>query len=115
MRISEGGEIYEPGITKPYEKGVFPVLDKIIESELPDLDLEVSFWDKDDQNNIRKYEPVYNKYGHLVMIIDISQRWDDVIYDTIKNTFIIVLLIIILFVVLELRIVSLVKKMSSDL
>ena len=77
--VSEGGTIFELGMTTPYTEGTYKVLDKILTSEKPDNALELSLSDKADRSNVRSFAPVYDKQGNLVLIIAVSHLWEDIL------------------------------------
>lgn len=109
LHISQGGNIFELGSTMPFAPGVYPVLDKILANSMPDNTMEVSLSQGADHSNIRTFEPVYDENGNIVMIVSVSQQWDDILSDTVKMTLISILVVAVLFLLIGVVTVRLIK------
>ena len=108
--ISEGGSIFELGVTIPFELGDYPVLDKILSGELPEDTMDVSLSQGADHSNVRIFDPVYDDSGELVMIVSVSQQWDDIMSEAIAVTAASGLAVSVLFILIVIRTVRLISK-----
>ena len=108
--ISEGGSIFELGVTIPFELGDYPVLDKILSGELPEDTMDVSLSQGADHSNVRIFDPVYDDSGELVMIVSVSQQWDDIMSEAIAVTVASGIAVSVLFILIVIRTVRLISK-----
>ena len=108
--ISEGGGIFELGVTTPFATGTYPVLDKILSDQTTEYNIEISLSAGADHSNIRTFAPVYDESGEMAMLISVSQEWYDILAQTLRVTLAITLIVLVLLVLLDVRIVRLVLK-----
>ncbi|MCR5301573.1 MAG: SpoIIE family protein phosphatase [Lachnospiraceae bacterium] len=82
-RISEGGDIFELGLAVDYIPGVYPVMDKIIETGQPVDKMELSRGKGADRSVIHTFSPVYGKNG-MSAIVGVSYRSSQLISQALR-------------------------------
>ncbi len=78
LRLSQGGFLYELGSIGPYERGWYPILDKILDTQQPASSLELSLQRGANRSVVHNFIPVYQD-GEIVMIVGVSVQWKDLI------------------------------------
>ena len=112
FRISEGGEVYELGSTGSYKKGVYPILDEILETGQPSKRLELSLTRGADSTLVHYFFPVYS-HREMVAIVGVSLPWKDLIWNAVNPSIGILLVSIFLLLMVGLRSSSLIRKLVA--
>ncbi len=112
-RISQGGDIFELGHKTPYQKGVYPILDEVLETESSPTKMELSDSSGADQEVVHVFEPVVSN-GKLLMVVGVGMEWKDIIDSVIHFSLRVAAGLAIMFVLLGLLIMKRVKKVAVD-
>ena len=109
LRISQGGEIFELGQQFPYNRGDYPVLDKLLDTgEVPkEMELTESIFETN--TSVHTFTPVYFD-GNMVMIISVSIEWTDLIRSALRPALVVTSVTAALFAILGISIYLLIKK-----
>ena len=109
FRISENGDVFELGSTGPYQEGVYPILDEILETGQPSRRLELSLKRGADSKLVHYFFPVYS-HRKMVAIVGVSLPWRDLIHNAVNPSIGILAVSILLLVMVCLRSGALVHR-----
>ena len=112
-RVSQGGDIYELGYSVPYKKGAYPILDKLLETQLDPNEMELSMGNSYDNSSVHTFVPVFAN-GKMVMIISVSLEWSDIMLSAARPAIVVSCVTALLFVLLGISIYLLIKKTVSN-
>ena len=110
FHISEGGDLFELGSVGEYKKGVYPILDEILQTGQPSSDLELSLEKGADNSLVHYFYPVYCR-GELVGAVGVSVPWKNLITSFIGPAVGILAASLILLVMVMLRSGALIRRL----
>ncbi len=113
-RVSQGGDIYEPGVEKNYVPGKYPILDKVLETgELPrKMELMVSSGIKN--SVIHAYRPIFSEDGELIDIVAVSLEWRRLVFAALPVSGLVATVSAVLFLLAGAWMYYLVKRVVSE-
>ena len=108
-RQSEGGDLFELGVTNDYEEGRYPILDETIRTGEPSAKMELSMKKGADKSVMHLFEPVYSN-DRLVMYVGVSIQWRDLISSVLGMSLLVAFVMSVLFILLVQLFFILIKK-----
>ena len=98
--ISEGGYIYELGEKTPFSRGVFPVLDNILDKKADLNDVNYIIYETDAETDVDAFSPAFDDSGDIAMVISVDDNIDDILKKAFHNALIMILIILFLLIIL---------------
>ncbi|MCR4657908.1 MAG: serine/threonine-protein phosphatase [Lachnospiraceae bacterium] len=109
-RVSQGGDLFELGITMPYEKGIYPILDELMDTGKRRERFDKLYVSGGDRGVVHMYSPVYDKNGEIAMIAAASVPWAALYLKGLESIVFISLAMLVLVSLIIYWIVFLLKK-----
>ena len=113
-RVSQGGELFELGVTTPYAEGVYPVLDEIIKTGKFVENIETSLSPEADSSLVHMFAPVYDEDGEVALYVGVALPWKDLIISSLRITIIFCVITLMFFILIGFYISGLlIKKVTG--
>lgn len=113
-RVSQGGELFELGVSTPYVEGVYPVLDEIVKTGKFVENIETSLSPGADNSLVHMFAPVYDEDGEVALYVGVALPWKDLIVSSLRITIIFCVITLIFFILIGFYISGLlIKKVTG--
>ena len=113
-RISQGGDLFELGVTTPYAEGVYPVLDEIVKTGKFVENIETSLSPGADSSLVHMFAPVYDEDGEVALYVGVALPRKDLIISSLRITIIFCVITLIFFILIGFYISGLlIKKVTG--
>ena len=97
-RISDGGELFELGVTMEYQEGLYPVLDELIKTGKDVNELERSNEAGADHNVVHVFRPVYAD-GEMVAVVGVALNSQKLYMMVYRMSVVLILITALLFII----------------